>query len=438
VRITRITFFFGLSCLLGLQEVCANDAEGIFSDALNYTVRIKTSIATPFIEDEQGAIAGAGFIVDSSRRWVMTNAHVVGHSPATVRVGLYGEDHELAEKVYVDPYLDLAILELAYEPGQQLVAAPLACDNQPRTGHPVGAFGHPWGLDYTGTQGVISGRTSMFGGELLQTDAPINGGNSGGPLMSLKSGKVIGINTARMNSEDDQNTNFAVSVAHACRVLELLAAGQDPSPPDLPLDFFDLAQEGDPLIIAKSYLEPGLLDLERGDEILAVADLPIENEGQLIHALRGRLNDITLTVRRDGELVTLEGRLLPARNVIERRGIGFAGILLASGDLRDRAALGLGHDIMVHGVAPGSEADGADLYYFDYLVSIDGVRVTGLDQVYDLLDSVSGRESIKLDFLRVGTGLEQGWLYRSVRREFMPARPEKVGAWERNRISRAD
>jgi len=347
VRIRRTEFFFGLVCVTGLQAAWASDAESVFAEALDYTVRIKTAIETPFIEDEQGAIAGAGFVVDSARLWVMTNAHVVGHSPSTVRVGLYGEDYELAEKIYVDPYLDLAILALAYEPGRQLVAAPLACDDQPGTGHPVGAFGHPWGLDYTGTQGVISGKTSMFGGELLQTDAPVNGGNSGGPLVSLKSGDVIGISTARISEEDDQNTNFAVSMAHACRVLELLATEQDPSPPELPLDFFDLARAGDPLIIANSYLEPGLLDLRPGDEILTVAQIPIQNEGQLMHALRGRLNNITLTVHRDGELVTLEGRLRPARRIIERRGIGFAGILLAPGDFRDRAALGLGHDIMV-------------------------------------------------------------------------------------------
>jgi len=64
--------------------------------------------------------------------------------------------------------------------------------------------------------------------------------------------------------------------------------------------------------------------------------------------------------------------------------------------------------------------------------------VTSLDQVYDLLNSASETQMLELDFLRIGTELAQGQLYRSVRREFMPTRPQRIGAWEENRISRAD
>lgn len=83
------------------------------------------------------------------------------------------------------PYLDLAVLKLAEEQRAGLEAARLDCGELPPVGRPVGAFGHPWGLTYTATRGIVSGVTAQFEGELLQIDAPINGGNSGGPLLSL-------------------------------------------------------------------------------------------------------------------------------------------------------------------------------------------------------------------------------------------------------------
>ncbi len=432
-------FFFSLIGCLVFQPAAAKDAEDVFADALDYTVRVKSAFETPFIEDQVGVFNGAGFIVDSKRRWVMTNAHVAGHSPSKVQVARHGESFTSAEKIYVDPYLDLAILALDDEHGQSLPKAPLECDHKPGTGHPVGAFGHPWGLDYTGTQGVISGSTANFGGELLQTDAPINGGNSGGPLISLKSGAVIGINSSRLDNAEDQNTNFAVSMQHACRVLKLLADGKDPSPPELPLIFFDMAEETDPLIVAKSYLEPDLLALQANDEILFVDETPIANEGQLIHELRGKLDDITLTVRRDGEKIKLSGRLSPAPRVVERRGITFAGILLAPGRFRDQAMLGLGHDIMVHRVAAGSDGQASELVQYDYLVSINGVRITSLEHAYQTLMSQATVNPVRLDFLRIMGGYGEDYhLFYSVRREFTGNIPEKIGAWQANRFSRAE
>jgi len=432
-------FFCSLICCLVAQLAWAEDAERVFAAALDYTVRIKAAIATPFIEDEPGVSIGAGFVVDVEHGWIMTNAHVVGHSPSNVRVALHGESYQPAEKIYVDPYLDLAVLVWRDKQDRALQEAPLECVDQPGTGHPVGAFGHPWQLEYTGTQGVISGNTSKFGGELLQTDAPINGGNSGGPLISLKTGAIVGINTATIDSEQNQNTNFAISMQHACRVLELLADGQDPSPPELPLVFFNMAEESDPLIIANSFLPPELLALQSGDELLFVGDAPVNNEGQFIHQLRGNLDDISLTVRRDGEIRTLKGRLLPAPRVVGRRGVAFAGILLAPGGFRDQALLGLGHDIMVHGFTPGSAGSGSGLSYYDYLISIDGIRVLSLQQTYETLASRARADAIQLDFLRITGGYgEDGQLYHSMRREFAGSMPEKIGAWHRSRLSRAE
>src|SRR5690606_13999228 len=101
------------------------------------------------------------------RSWIVTNRHVVGESPSHVQVAMKSAPYADAEKVYVDPYIDIAVLRADVGADKQ---ARLDCQDMPGTGHPVGAYGHPWGLEYTGTQGVISGRTDKPGTELLQTD----------------------------------------------------------------------------------------------------------------------------------------------------------------------------------------------------------------------------------------------------------------------------
>jgi S1-C subfamily serine protease len=189
--------------------------------------------------DDQGASIGAGFVIDRKRRWLLTNAHVSGRSPAHITAKFYGAEPVRAWPVYIDPYLDLAILE--YDPAggkEGTETASLDCEMRPGTGHPVGAFGHPNGFKFSGTRGVISGQTNRFGADWLQTDAPINGGNSGGPLISLVTGRVVGINTATLDDNQSQNANFAALASQACRVIALLKQGADPRPASLGVSFF--------------------------------------------------------------------------------------------------------------------------------------------------------------------------------------------------------
>ena len=184
----RLTFISGMLCS---WAACAGPgAEKIFADARAYTAYIETRIEVPFIEDEQGSSIGAGFVIDRERHWVLTNAHVSGRSPAHITVMLDGAEPVRAWPVFIDPYLDLAVLEYQAAGKESTQVAKLDCDRAPGTGHPVGAFGHPNGFKFSGTRGVISGRTYRFGADWLQTDAPINGGNSGGPLISLSTGRV--------------------------------------------------------------------------------------------------------------------------------------------------------------------------------------------------------------------------------------------------------
>ena len=371
-------------CVIFSSPAYATIGEDIFKQAPVYTVQIRTVVEMPFSEDKRSSALGAGFVVDAERGWIMTNAHVAARSPSRVRIAFRGGDYRPASKVYVDPYLDLAILQLSDEQRRDLKEAKLDCDEYPPMGHPVGAFGHPWDLYYTGTRGIISGVTAQTGNEMLQTDAPINSGNSGGPLISLENGKVVGINTSSIDDKDDQNTNFAIPMKYACRVLELLRAGADPSPPQLSTIFITDLDDRGKLIVGKTYLDPKTIALQAGDMITAVdgASGEIHNEGQLVHALRGRLDRFALKVIRKGQEITLTGKLHPVDRVTARRGVYVSGVLFAPTGFRDKKELNLTQPLMVHHVDRGSLAESLDIEKWDMLVSIDGQPVGGLTDLH--------------------------------------------------------
>ena len=315
-----------LACLLTAHPATAADiGEEVFKSALRYTVQVRSTLPLPFDGDRKGSGLGAGFVVDAKRGWIMTNAHVVGRSPSRVEVALFGQDFSEATKVYVDPFLDLAIIRVPEGVDTRGIVEPrIECDRIPSVGHPVGAFGHPWRLQFTGTRGIISGVTARYRTELLQTDAPINQGNSGGPLISLESGAIVGINTAGIRGA--QNTNFALSIKYACRVLALLKKGADPSPPDLDLVYFRDIDNHKQLKVARSYAGDGL-KLLPGDVIRQVTgeDGVIENETQLLNALRGRLSGFNLKVSRGGQEAVVSGSRPAMRHVLEMRGVDPAG-----------------------------------------------------------------------------------------------------------------
>jgi len=330
-----------------------------------------------------------------------------------------------AERIWVDPFLDLAVMQTDQPLDDDVREASLECGELPGTGHPVGAFGHPWGLKFTGTRGIVSGRTSKVGGEMIQTDAPINAGNSGGPLISMVSGSIVGVNTASVDREGAQNTNFAVSMQHACRVLELLREDQDPSPPAPLLTFFNLDAEEE-LVVARSDLPPESIPLRAGDRIVAVGQSPVSNEGQFVHQVRGTLEEVSLVVERRGEEIVLRGSMPAAPEVLRRRGVLASGMLLAPFDYRDTSFLGFEHDIGIQDVEPGSEAEANDLTYFDLIVAIDGEPVRNLEQLYDLLLAASADEDEStVDVLR-RRRLDTDVVFEPHRRRLQITTPEWV------------
>jgi S1-C subfamily serine protease len=394
--------------LLGTGSAIAAAAERgeeIFRKALSYTVQIKSSVTMPFSGDSKGSSLGSGFVIDAARGWILTNAHVVSRSPSRVEVAFYDQEFNDAIKVWVDPYMDIAIVRVPDPAVTSAIDVPrLECEGTPSVGHPVGAFGHPWRLPFTGTRGIISGVTSRYRTELLQTDAPINQGNSGGPLISLEDGRIVGINTAGIRGA--QNTNFAVAMKYACRIVELLRAGVDPSPPDLGVVFFRDIDDRKQLRVARSYTRPGMIEFRAGDLIEEVVGVPgrIENETQLVHALRGRLQSASVRVQRNGGAVSLNGSKPPLPRVMDQRGVFASGVLFGPITVRDAEEIGL-KGFMVHHVEPGSIGQAQEVIRADVLEAIDGKTVTELDSLYAALrDAANEHRRVELTLKRLVGG----------------------------------
>lgn len=187
-------------------------------------------IDTPPTEEEALRITGSG-VVFKSDGVILTSLHVVENAEA-VSVSLKDGRSFDAKILARDPYCDLAVLKI---PVSGLQPAVFGNPAQMRLGDWVIAIGNQFGLGHTVTQGIISGLgreakgfEKSFGartGQLrfIQTDAPINPGSSGGPLLNLK-GEVIGINT--FIRDDAQNIAFAVPADIAKGVADkLLSAG---------------------------------------------------------------------------------------------------------------------------------------------------------------------------------------------------------------------
>ncbi len=143
--------------------------------------------------------AGSGFVIDP-RGFILTNYHVVAGAQ-TIEVILGDQSHYAAKFIGADQRNDVALVKI--EPkGKQLIALPLGDSSTLQVGQKVLAIGDPFGFQSTLTTGVVSalGRTvqtsqTTFIDEAIQTDASINRGNSGGPLINTH-GEVIGINSA--------------------------------------------------------------------------------------------------------------------------------------------------------------------------------------------------------------------------------------------------
>jgi S1-C subfamily serine protease len=163
--------------------------------------------------------SGSGVLIKVAGRpgtYVLTNNHVIQQAaPAQITISMADGRLLKPAQVWADPESDIAVLRLETE---NLPVAALGDSDQARVGQWVLAVGSPFGLNQTVTHGIISARergqvslgTTIRIKDFLQTDAAINPGSSGGPLVNLE-GEVVGINTA-IASPSGSNSGVAFSI----------------------------------------------------------------------------------------------------------------------------------------------------------------------------------------------------------------------------------
>jgi len=156
-------------------------------------------IATPYS-------TGTGFFL-KEHKLVVTNWHVVRDNRRVV-IGGSSFDKQIVEVKYIDPKYDLAFLAMPSE--HKMPEVNLGVDDEVVEGEEVIAIGHPFGLKYTATQGIVSNtRHQQNDIQYIQHDAALNPGNSGGPLVNHE-GRVIGVNTFIIR--DGNNIGFSLPI----------------------------------------------------------------------------------------------------------------------------------------------------------------------------------------------------------------------------------
>jgi S1-C subfamily serine protease len=288
----------------------------LIDEVLPSTVSIE-AVGTQMGQPVQGAASG---VIWSADGLIVTNAHVVGPADELQVVLADGQRHE-AEVVAADERTDLAVISIE---AAELPVARFA-DDLPRIGQLAVALGNPLGFEDTATVGIVSGLDRSLplveGGPvlvgLLQTDAAISSGNSGGALVDAD-GAVIGINVAAVGGEAApggvaQNLGFAIPATTVASVTEQLLEHGEVTHAYLGIqgvgitphlaEQFDQEQDRG-VLVARA--EPGSpaadAGIEQGDVIVELDGEPVDSLVDLLARLRDAApgDEVTVTVVRAG------------------------------------------------------------------------------------------------------------------------------------------
>ena len=395
--------------LITTSTVFANDLEKILGDANRYTVKIYNSTDTPFIEDTYNPASGSGFLIDKTNGIIITNAHVGGYSPALNRINFKYSDPVQTKQVYIDPDIDLELLQI--DPQlipKNAIEAKLQCKNDYKPGQGVVAFGHPAGKDFTITRGIISAiryETDFF--ESIQTDAAINRGNSGGPLIDISTGEVIGISS--FGVEDNQGLNFALPSYTVCKVLELFKNKKDPSPLDFGVIFSSNKEQGKFLKVSE-ILNADKNLLKVGDEVLEIDNVKVSNPTQLNNESRGKSN-ITLKILRDKKEQEVKLQLKSRGSVADRIGLIFSNIVVSEKAMISRLPVNQKmsnpkSSLVVQNLKSGPAS--GKLRKYDVLNYIDGKEFRTVQSLYDYLKD---KKEIEVVFRRPSVDEERRLIF---------------------------
>jgi len=218
---------------LGTDEQNSIDIYKTAHDSVVYVTSTVIQRSYFFGLEQVGKELGSGFIVSPSGE-ILTNNHVVSGSQQ-LEVMLPNQERYRGRILARDPPNDLALIKI--EPKRSLHALPLGNSDSLQVGQKVLAIGQPLGLEGTLTTGIVSSLGRTISGEndrelegMIQTDAAINQGNSGGPLLD-SSGNVVGINTAIYSqSGGNIGIGFAMPINRAKRLLAAFQSGKNLEP----------------------------------------------------------------------------------------------------------------------------------------------------------------------------------------------------------------
>jgi putative serine protease PepD len=272
--------------------------------------RVKGSVVEVHASSGGGNATGSGFVIDKQGH-IVTNQHVVSGAQS-VSVEFSDGSEVQADVVGTDPSTDIAVLDVN-RPAAELTPLKFASDGTLEVGDPVVAIGSPFGLDGTLTTGVIS----ALGREIqspngftienaVQTDAALNNGNSGGPVLDTQ-GRVVGV-AAQIRSESggSDGIGYAIPGDTAKRVAADLI--QDGSVEHAYLGV-SLPNDGAAQV---EQVVPGApadnAGLRPGDEVTAVNGEAIDSGDQLREAIDAHRpgDKLTLTITRNGDERTVE------------------------------------------------------------------------------------------------------------------------------------
>jgi serine protease Do len=369
---------------------------------------------------------GSGFIV-TPEGYVVTNQHVVRNASEIV-VTLQDGTKLSAELVGIDEKTDLAVLKVESE--KDLPYASFGDSDVTRVGDWVVAIGNPFGLGGSATAGIVSarGRDIQSGpfDDFFQIDAPINQGNSGGPLFNLK-GEVIGINTAIFSPNGGNvGIGFAIPANLAKGVIEQLREtgrvergflGVTIQPVDEDIaESLGLSSEAGALVA--SVVGGGPADkagIQAGDVILSIDGDEVEQVKELTRKIAELPPDheARVVLLRDGERKRLEVRIGATPSESEpRRADALAapsglGLTLSELTPAARARYEVPEDVegaLVVEVDPASGAAEKGLRPGDVIVSVNQKPVSSVSDVKSEIDrqKAADRESVLLRIVRGG------------------------------------
>jgi len=378
---------------------------------------------SPFsMRQEHPPGSGSGFFV-SNNGVILTNNHVVSGYKIITVITNDGEEYE-GRLLGADPQTDLAVVKIDAENTPYL---PLGDSNKLRIAESVIAAGSPLGLKSTITKGIVSatGRSNLDIVPLedfIQTDAAINRGNSGGPLLNAN-GEVIGINTAIATTGSGSiGLNLAVPSNIAKEVLDQILANGSVSRGFLGVEMQVMTEElAHAFGLEKNHgailadVSPGSAaekaGLQRGDVILSMNGKPIESKSSLkTHvAMLAPGSKVNLGIKRGNDLITIPV-VLGARPEVEKVSLVETPILSRLGlvveTLTPDAAKSLGHGdeegVVVTKIDPKGAVGRIGIKKGALILSVNQKKISSPAEFQEVLEESSEKDGILLQVKQDG------------------------------------